>query len=1535
MNIFQQIETANQKSRKLSTRDAENISKYKSSNYINLYEEEEEDKIFDIVKSVRKERNYSPIPLKEKNPKTYWNLVINKPKLQSPAGTLVSKKPEKKPTTLRDYISSSLNRTLDRKEEEGIWLLDIVTQQSSPKKEVQGIINDFIPSLTKEKQDEIINDTWKTGSQAAASSFIWALEAIEKPVNKLAYYSGEQDRNSQSLLKSLWKELNNDWLLTNIKNSIGLENKLLSESLRLGTDALKWINPLQNLLFKWVWGAITEQIEWPSTDIRGIKNRLFWWVQPWLTPNLTSLEENRRREIDNLKWKEKEEAQRFLEENKNEILAKDVLVGIWTGVLWAWAVKTAIKQVPKTSKAYKALQVVDETVNPSLNNMAKVWGVLAANAALYYWKTGEFVYWWDDQSEEWAIAASVVLWLKALWLSPEIAKWGTKYVKDLLSNKDLQDWMSNFFESYAKKIWAISNFIDDTGKQIPVEELSNTQRQDIWKRWTALKWIQDSLKEFWDADMKYTFLEEKKDILKSFIDDWLVKIDWTDKKGVRFKFTDDYWKVIFGQRYNPEQPIINHLPKKFAKDIIDISNLRPINPDIPFEDVKKTFRQVQEKQAKTDSRIVQKIKKEWMWDDSKWFTNIANYALTYFKSRIFSNSARVVGKALWDKWPNYLTFKNATRYVEENLYQTLRSNRMSNNYRRLEKFSKEIKWDDLLDFNTYIEFKNIKDKMLKNASQWKDYVRTIAREDWSKVKMSLEDINSYVREFERSGKGEIFKRYSKTLNDINKETINYEVSAGILTREQADELLERFPNYMPNKIDDLEKALNIWTNLDKLADYWPYKAALKEGSEMTYNANTIENFLSNQVLRHEMVKKYEALNSLLDFWKDVKRNGESIIRLAKKNSNWKYAWYNPDKGETIVKTFINWEEQGIIMPKFFKDALEEQLTINPWVLRKAIWLPKYIISQYATGKLAPQFQLQSVTWEIPTAFFTVTAKLWPKAWLWYLKDSVWALTRWKFFGDMPQTWVEYKMLKDLSSATGWDFTRIQAINKEFNDWLQKEIKAATEAKNIGKWVSEKLDFWHNIELITARYPALWNWLKSKWINKTKWKELSKQSDESWVPIDILLKDLWINPKEWGSVARNIFDYQAWSKWIKEANRVIPYFSTGVAWLKWIWTIADNPKVFTGALWGAYLTSQMLYNYNFGGERGKEMRGQGDWLKYRPWFSFKEWDEWTTIDVGRNIQFIEWMYPLVVEMNEARGAEVPADFKKWLNQIWKDISLVGDLESPVWINLSKLPAWLKEIIEVAANQDFFFKREIADSTGAFEWLELNDINSNTKPWAVKFATNLSKALSVFADEPLTQEADWTWTWWVQINPNNLQHFLKIGDPTNYEIGKTILEINKWVEENKPVDWLLKSLWGMFSKQYKDMEGWDEVWDVQARWIDEVRRKKIRTQIYWAKNQDELKNITRDMIWVYSNDEKILKYIDWQVGTALLKFKYWWEFATSSKLSTEEYIEYLTLKEQNWTLEKNDIQNLIKSKIFSKDKTNDILKWFDKALWELKQ
>jgi uncharacterized membrane protein len=70
MNIFNRLEEV-RKNSPLNKKDSENLTTYKTQDFSTLYSQREEKNIFDIVKSVRKEKNYSPIPIKEDKPESF------------------------------------------------------------------------------------------------------------------------------------------------------------------------------------------------------------------------------------------------------------------------------------------------------------------------------------------------------------------------------------------------------------------------------------------------------------------------------------------------------------------------------------------------------------------------------------------------------------------------------------------------------------------------------------------------------------------------------------------------------------------------------------------------------------------------------------------------------------------------------------------------------------------------------------------------------------------------------------------------------------------------------------------------------------------------------------------------------------------------------------------------------------------------------------------------------------------------------------------------------------------------------------------------------------------------------------------------------------------------------------------------------------------------------------------------------------------------------------------------------------------------
>lgn len=1378
MSIFDRIKQANQMSRKpsvLNDTDASNITKYKTTNYTKLYEEEDEKNIFDIVKSVRKEKNYSPIPVKENNTKTYWNLVINKPKLQSPAGSLVKEKPKQPEFNLKDYIGSSLKRTLTRKEEEGISLLDVVTKRPSAKNEVQGIISDFIPELTKDKQDEIINDTWKTTSQKGSAAFMWALEAAEKPVNKLAYYAWETNKESNTLLKSLAKELDEEWLLSNIKTSLGLDNEFISKTLSVGTDiAFNWVEGFAGKATEW---ALNEVINWPSNDDQSIKNRLFWGVQPWLTPNLTSLDENRRRTISSLQGEQKQMAEQYLEDNKNEILAKDVLVGVGTGIFTGWAISQTLKGLDKASKWYKVLKAVDETVNPNLNNLAKVGWILWANAALYYWKTGEYVYWWDAQSEEWAIAWALVLGLKALWLSPEIAKWGKKYISELLSNDDVQKWFADFFDNYAKKTGIRADFIDDTVSKIPTNQTDEVVENSV------------------------------------------------------------------------------------AVDFVNTSNRKTKAPLV--------------------NRMVDKVKKDWLWDNKKTtYKNIKDYYTGKVYWFYAENRPEKIASLFWEyKWEMLKNLKKSKSYGKVSDI----NERISWMYKTLGKNSE--------DFNKYIWAKS----RLQKAN---NYVREVWEElqtkAWGK-NLTRKDLQDIVDIYEKSDNNWVFRKLADDVYKLNREVLNYELETGVRNADEVDHFLSQNPFYIKDQIT--EDATQYFQKgiLNIQSKGWPKGKTLKWGTEsFDFETEALNTLYDNLAARVFWANKNLVRKEGLDIIDEIWDGGNVVIRRLKKWDQLK-DW----EVESVVK--VDWEDIRVAINKQWEEFVLWDPVAGQEIWKQIARLPTTVTKQLATGAFAPVHSLYML---IPE---TINAALYAKAnWIpfhSYMGSFLNSMWRKVLPESSKNSFVRNpelrKAMEQLAKISGADFSFQKAIKQELAEagWkLEQPLRKPTN--KIKELYFNWTDFWHKAEMASIRIPVIESWLKQAWLTFNDFQKAVKEAWDLGVSVDVVLKKKGIDTdKIWG-VARDVFNYWDASNALKRIGRYLPYANIAAVNTEMMKRLlTTNPKVGMWIIAGWIAYAQMLYLFNYSGEKGNELRRQESYLTHQSGFYFWAW-EWEDAPFFKvkNIPIVEWLYPLVVEFNESLlekwGNQREFNITDAITKMTKDTTYFVELNKwDLGVVSNLTPNGIKQAVEAYTNYDFFFESPIVSEYQKMPWLESLEYDNKTRPAYIKFANIVARATGWIENE------DWIVEGWVQLSPKRLQKLFSPVDPWNYRTAQITTDVlTVWAaefesllnkEELSVTD--AEKLRKLFIKTYKIKDGSDSVYEWEAKSSDPMKtyiRSEIRNSVLrWSKEE------IVEVLGKYWSNKDYQDYIKTQMEQRVIKDKYWAEISKLSTLSGKRIAEYI--------------------------------------------
>ena len=1472
MEIFKRLEKA-----KLTKKDISNISTYKSKNYSSIYDELWEWDIYSLVKSVRKDNWDSKLNFTPANPNTYKSLVINKPREWSPASSLIKAKPQ--PTTFKSVVDKMIwiktnDKKLNEKAKNALSFVsnlawDKITKEAE--ENIKKYIDYNVPNISwaqfmREVNDEVAKTT--------ARKLWWALDVTTKVAYKwidyakywkdlVVTYWGTTLHNvaKKALYTWAWEEYN---LKENIKKDLKKEEILLAD--------------------------------------RKLKRQLFLWVRDWVWLNLNSLEENRKILVSQLTWDKKLEAEKYLEDNKWNIMAADVAAWVITWLWTWWAAKSLIKKVPSTYRATKAwLEAFDEILNPSLNKLSAIWAYLWLSAVSHYESTGEYLFDDDKTTEQWAAAWALWLVLKAIWVSYNTSS-------DILKQPEVQDWLKSFFDKYARKSWAIANIVDNTvwtwinwtprvyskaDKKKLYNVLSELNEQQYLKnpdKFKDLPEAQDMI-DLWGIEFKdVKWFTPKTENIKILREYWILWKDWL--------FTEEWVKIIKEFKL----PFLGkwvHIPKIKDKIIVPAKEVTIKEKTIDDGAIKWINSDIS--RVKEDATIT-KIKSIWMYDDTKTpFKNKLDYYTDTILWKMFNKTAERFSRLYW---------KNADEVLEKikhnpSMWKLSEINKSMNN------IVDEL-WDDVDKFQKYIfaksraakitNYRDATGEELKTAIWWRAV-------DENFFLSAIDDIESWVYWVK-------FKELADKYKKINKKVVNYLVESWVYSRAQWDRYLSLNPYYSKDELDlAWDKFMNKywWINTvktDKTLVWWTEEFDYKENS-----IETMYSMFASKIIAAWKNKLYkEALDIAEKYWTG---NNITIRRVPEK-------WLI-HKWEELMEVMINWEKVNIAVNKAYKDALDY---INPiaWSFTKIASIWTNTLRWWTTWPWAIWHPIYMV---LPD---TVNSIIYAKSqwidttkYVWTLWDS-W--TSW-WFSKSKSPYLK-ELLNSIASDTGADFSYIKATSVEWVMWWDLSLN-----RWIFRWIQDKYnnkvtrgatktvdwlyDFWHNMEMKAARLPLIKAWLDKAWIDEKTIEKIVREADTLWISAAEHAKSFWINVNKIWWVARDFFNYNDTSNTLRKYATFFPYITIAPAsTMQMVRLMKSDPKAATAIMATSLTFAQILYQFNYWWEKWDELRWQWQHLSHQSWFYLWDWHLFRI----KNIPSIEWIYPIVVEFNELYWPQTDKfELNKALAKMIKDTTYFWDISTGdfIWtlkdtaINL--IPTQAKTLAEATFNYNSFYDAPIISELTENEDFPVYNYSSWTWEWFKRFTMRLADITG------WEKNSDWVMEWWVQISPAKLEHLLAPVNPMEKRTADFLMKLYKtsWdtitkIEQWKVEELNLSEVSKLFVKSYKLYE-WNPAEDII--WKEDSVDKAIKSQI-----KDVIKNWTKEeriaiaeKYWDEYKDYIVTKLKERQIVN-----KYWFKMYSISQMPADKI--YLTLK----SLEADDKKALLEmlNNTLSEDKMNKLMK-----------
>lgn len=1447
--------------------------KFNYQNDVDFYKNNSEQNIWKLTKAKRKEQWWWVKKFKE-NKFNVWDLVINKPKDTSPAGEVLS-----------IYWAWA---TIETNPEKNIPKENLLDKYINLKKNLFGSSKTIAKSVyesdekTKATFDEVIVPVTKEASKTAIRVFDTSEKIFKKPISSVSSVFSMAKHQLEEVGKASLYAWANAW----------------------GADIEHTYSPLK----------ASEAWEKDNRDIEYL-----WWVKNDFKDYISFRTSNEVRD-EILKDIKPEEREAY----KDRMLWPSIVADVTAWIL-SWVTYWRLWKIGQTKTTWatqKIIKALDETINPSLNNMAKFWAWLWAVAIANYWATGKWMFEDDKVAEEWAYMAFGALWIKGIW---EIGK---KTYKEITTNPQFIEWVKNVVDRYAKYSWAkldvLWNQVDNTIKVNP-KEISPEKRTSIFNKAQELRGVQLAAEELWD-DVKYNSADIKAEKIKELTEEWVLEFKGLDWKNLSWEYNDAWMEIILGKKWDKSRPNIGvHLPPALYKKHTGIDLLTKAKTETDGKAlIKQLLSNETERSSKKvkDNFIVSRLKKDWYWLEWKSnFKNYTNWISSLISGKIYNNVWVRVGKASGDTWIkinnplNWMKdwiFNPANRPVKE-AFESQDLYGKNENIKQIFNDVSDVVWEDIWEFDIYLFAKSRLNKAL--SFKW-ELNTVIIKDDWTREKLTTEQLLAIVKEGE-----EKYWKLAERIWKENNKVLDAQVESWIITKETADKYKETNPNYVPDKNTAYEdqKIAREWftSNTTKT-----WQKELTWGSETDeFSTNSLQNLFTNISIRNRSVAINNKFKTIVNFWDES---------LAIPVEAWKKI--KDIEGYEEVWVFINWEKKLFQMPKNIVADVRQNDDITTGIIGRALQTPTSILKFQATGWLNFLFQSKQLVAEGLAGIMYNYVRGWRTV------DFISSVIR--SSNSLMSTPAQKAALYELLRETGWDFTRNKLLQKELLANVWESWRSILKNKNTVKAIKWSSNFWHRAEKLVTRMPIFESQLKAQGLNSKRFWELLKASKWNQDTLKRMLVKEWIDFNKAWEYSRNFFDFNAASNSIDKLSKYLPYFNIGVSGLKNIDTMIEaNPNKFlkaTSVLWAmwvmAYKFNSWTIPWNEDERRQEFFSKQPAYIKYSPsllWFDEENWKVEKFDVIWNNIPLLDLIYTMIVEGNEKWTPWI-----KSANVLFKNATYAWSLEEFGWVDWNKLPPIVKNPLEAAVNKDFFQKRELVPFYNSSPWLESEEYDKYTNPLYIK----ASRVLASFGG---TERPDWIIEWGIQISPKKLEKIFQTIDSTGFFSDKLAITINE-IENIWVTDTNVKQFKSIFKKVYnlQTNEPLTNEETSEAS-LKKINKRNVKDLLSTAKTKEEAIALGRQQAEKYkelTNWEDTYKpLINNQIKERIKEIKLWktlyrevnsWPDVISTKLQ-RLYLEQPNIEESKKVV--NNKLKQLKSKGWMTDRQIDnIKKAFNKKL-----
>lgn len=1504
----------------LNKKDLENISLYQKMPYRQFYNDNDEGKIYDVVKSVRKQNSYWPSKIDDKKPETYSNLIINKPKTDAPAST-----------------ASKL-----------LWIINWVYEDWTK-----------IVKKVWEKKDEAISKVWdalvpdfiSTGYQFIKPQ----LKAVTDYALPTALWVPEELKSNYKWTKALQPLTTTAFEVVSAVSqpleNIGKASYLkVKENYSLPYDIVKW-----TIDWKWVKQIFKDREE------RQFYDRLFLWVN-WFDDILTiSTSNERRKEMINQLSNpaDKEKAEKYLEDNKWQIMWTDILYWVWAWIIWWGWIRWAASAI-KNKWVRDILNVTANVIDPSLNDLAKVWVVLWALSWIQYATNWSFWIEWETAEE----GAFIALWATALkWMWVAIPA-TYKGVKELLSTDEVKDWMDMFFGRMADLTWARMHFLPPhKGWDI----FTKSEQDEIYKaiKDVKLDWNNELLKvleKHWMVDGNWlfndkfnrnfpTYNEQLNDlwIWINRADDLIEEINQEQPKALsNSKIKED--DIKYAVNSIPERWIFKAWEKNIQRKLID--TWYTYNKDKWTISNWLNIRTKQLEQRFFQRREIEAVKMFW-WNEAD-IANLEQLRIRWSEENLvkaFNKKAKSLSENALNKYWEYIQLKS--RYMQM-------VNRNTDTLAKLEELWNEKAWIEAAievakrvknpTEDNFKEIFNLENKLTKLNKEIEKV--TAANKLDTKVNIgwidivfrTTDELDAYLKWVESKYNSVV--EMSDLQASLQKTVLNWLYDSWVISAKQYDALM-RNPYYVPAKLTEESKKGDIGEQMYEMRAGL-IKWLWEWSDELNFSLDGIDNLINYYRRAYSIMTKNDFLK---EFDEIATRWWQDLINLKNKE------WF------TSVPMFKDWERFDIFLPNFVTKRFEvDDVSQNLFLktLRKWNQLSKVLITSYEPLFVAKMLLsehlaalMQSAnTWTVSWEFFNfLPKKAATKVWE-ILKSDIWDRD---FYNAMSQyidaTWASYWWMKGTSKDMLNELSSYLYYSK--NAYLRWYI-------NTIDWVWKVFS---DVEKYSTRWPvftsALYKNAQDVWMDKAEFRTLVKSflNKETWLLDDRwltkALKEKWINANLAAKYSRGIFDYlSAWDdfvflwRYIAYAN-LVPVtgkalYNFSVWAIKRLWSLPTKQKNraiawITATIWAVQSMAFVNYAYNYwlfkftneSDEWFEErkrlwelLRTQPDYTKFRPWRAYL-WTDWkihhSNIGILNNTLYDFVYRATYTAMELARWNWMDWD---WVLKQADDLTYFtkarwGVLES---INLFT-PTTLKWALESSFNKSLYHWGQIYTP-----WLWLND---DKNVWVI--ANTIWDILSFWYSEwPL-----WEKVWGFQVNKKMLDNVIKFWDPEKNWFIKTLINNAQSEIINSSVNWITpKETNYIFRLFWSSAKIMDETinWlynasnDVSSNY--KIQQNLVKNTFSETKSKEEAIDayvkLAKNARASYWKDHKLVKYIEWELLNRIKALEWNWIVKNLNALQANAIWKRMAELSNEWNT--SEIKNIEKWMIeawFTTYKTKQVI------------